>query len=385
MRIGLVCPYDLGHPGGVQGQVLGLATELARRGHEASVLAPGRPGTHADDVLADDLVVDAGRSVPVPANGSVARLALDPRTAARARRWLDRLRPHVVHVHEPGVPLLGPAAVRAARGRDVPVVVTFHAARPSHPTDPALGRLLRLVLGRPTTSTAVSRVARELARSLYGVDPVVVPNALDVAAFAAPRGSGAAAGTGVGTGLPHGLPDELRDGAPTVLFLGRRDEPRKGLDVLRAALPRLRDDVPGVRLVLAGPGRARVDGAVDLGEVDGATRAALLHTCDVLVAPHTGRESFGIVLVEAMAAGAPVVASDLPAFREVVGAAGVLVPVGDPAALARALGLVLTDRRRARQLGTAGAERAKRWDRGVVTDRWLEVYDRACRPPRDGS
>ncbi len=373
MRVALVCPYDLGRPGGVQGQVLGLAAQLRRRGHEVGVLGPGRPGPHVDETLPASVVSSAGRGVAVPANGSVAGVALAPATSRRVRAWLDRVRPDVVHVHEPGVPALGPAAVRGARARAVPVVATFHAARPAQATDPLLRALLRGLLGPLPVTTAVSASARDLAASLCGTDPELVPNAVDVPGLAARPG-------------PDGLlPPPLRDGAPTLLLLGRRDEPRKGLDVLREALGPLRTVVPGVRLVLAGPGRTRVDGAVDLGEVDASTRRALLHTCDVLVAPHTGRESFGIVLVEAMAAGTPVVASDLPAFREVLGGAGLLVPAGDPGALAAALAEVLTDDARRATLGARGADRARRWDWGLVTDRWERVYDRACRAPGGGS
>lgn len=373
MRVGLVCPYDLGHPGGVQGQVHGLAAELLRRGHEVSVLGPGRPGSYVGAVLPGTLVTSVGRSVAVPVNGSVARLALAPATPQRVRAWLRRVRPDVVHVHEPGVPLLGLAAVRAAVAAGLPVVATFHAARPAQATDAAVGAFLRGLLGPLSTPTAVSRTARASARSLYRLDAELVPNAVDVRGLAARPDADDA------------LPQALRDGAPTVLFLGRRDEPRKGLDVLERALPALRAAVPGVRVVLAGPGRARVAGTVDLGEVDGRTRHALLHTCDVLVAPHTGRESFGIVLVEAMAAGTPVVASALPAFRDVVGDAGLLVPVRDPDALARALTGVLTDEGCATGLACRGAERARRWDWTVVTDRWEEVYDRACRASSGGS
>ncbi|AXH95304.1 glycosyltransferase family 4 protein [Ornithinimicrobium avium] len=362
MRVGLVCPYDLGHPGGVQGQVLGLAGHLAERGHTVSVMAPGRPAT---GTLPGAAVRSAGRGHPVPANGSVARLALGPAVTARVAAWLELLSPDVLHVHEPGTPGLGTSAVRRARQAGVPTVTTFHAARPGCGADRVLGPVLRRRLGPLPVTTAVSESAAQLARSLYGVDPEVLPNAIDVAAHARADAL-----------LPR--PPGMVAGAPTVLFLGRRDEPRKGLDVLAAALPLLRQLVPGVQVVLAGPGRTRVDGTVDLGEVDGPTRLALLHTCEVLVAPHTGRESFGIVLAEAMAAGTPVVASSLPAFAEVVGDAGLLVPVGDPDVLARAVATVLTDRRLALELGERGAARARRWDWAEVVERWEQVYDRAC-------
>ncbi len=366
MRVGLVCPYDLGRPGGVQAQTLGLAARLVERGHVVSVLAPGRPSADARGALPEAALRSCGPGVAVPANGSVARLALGPAVPRRTASWLSDVAPDVLHVHEPGTPGLASVAVRLARRRGVPVVATFHAARPASGADRVLGATLRSVLGPLPTSTAVSAAAAELARALYGVAPLVVPNALDVAAHARP------------TPAP-GRPTGVHEGAPTVLFLGRRDEPRKGLEVLAAALPELRRRVPRVQVVLAGPGRTRVAGAVDLGEVDGPTKLALLHTCDVLVAPHTGRESFGIVLAEAMAAGTPVVASALPAFAAVVGDAGLLVPVGDPGALARALARVLTDRLLAADLRAGGPRRASRWDWAQVVSCWEQVYDRACR------
>ena len=372
MRIGIVCPYDLGRPGGVQGQVLGLAAELRSRGHQVSVLGPGRPAR----VLPEEHVVSAGTSRPVRGNGSVAHLAVGPTVPGRVDRWLARTRPDVVHVHEPATPGLGIAAVRRSRAAGLPVVATFHASRPVGRTARAGGPLVRRVLGPLALATAVSPQAWQVAHEQYLLDPVVVPNGLDVASYR--RGAAGRAGP------PATAPDP-QDGPPTVLFLGRRDEPRKGLPVLAEALPSLRQRVPEVRVVLAGPGSTTLPRAVDVGEVTEEEKLALLHTSDVLVAPHTGRESFGIVLAEAMAAGTPVVASDLVAFRDVVGDAGLLVPPRDAAALAAALASVLTDGRLADELRSRAARRVERWDWPVLADRWEDLYDRASGARRTGS
>lgn len=371
MRIGLVCPYDLGRPGGVQGQVLGLAEELLRRGQEVAVLGPGRsPGPELPHVTS------AGPGRAVRGNGSVAHLAVGPTVPAQVERWLASARPDLVHVHEPATPGLGITAVRRTRAAGLPVVATFHADRPVGRTARASGPVVRRVLGPLALSTAVSPQAWRVAREQYHLDPLVVPNGLDVTAY-----------------LPRpGLdPVELRASAglegegPVVLFLGRRDEPRKGLPVLVEALPRLRRLVPEVRVVVAGPGRVRVPEVEDVGTVSEERKRALLRAADVLAAPHTGRESFGIVLAEAMAAGTPVVASALPAFRQVLGEAGVFVPPSDPTALADALGAVLGDGELAGRLRDQGRERVGRWDWAVLGDRWEELYDGAFGARRTGS
>ncbi|GGK76410.1 glycosyltransferase family 4 protein [Ornithinimicrobium pekingense] len=362
MRIGLVCPYDLSRPGGVQAQVLGLAEGLLERGYDVSVLGPGQlPGP------APGHVVSAGPSRAVRANGSVAHLAVGPSVPRRVERWLERARPDVVHVHEPATPGLAVTAVRRARAAGLPVVATFHASRPVGRAARAGGPLVRRVLGPLAVTSAVSRQAWRVAHEQYHLDPVIVPNALDVGSYRRPDPLQAQGGD------PHDAPQG--DRRPTVLFLGRRDEPRKGLPVLVEALPELRALVPGLRVVLAGPGRVTVAGADDVGEVDESGKRALLHTSDVLVAPHTGRESFGIVLAEAMAAGTPVVASDLLAFRDVLGDAGLLVPPRDASALARAVASVLTDPALAADLRRRGARRVQRFDWPVVVDRWEELYD----------
>lgn len=361
MRIGLVCPYDLGHPGGVQVQVLGLAEGLLARGHHVTVLGPGRPPG-----AAPAYVVSAGPSRAVRGNGSVAHLAVGPSVPRRVDRWLERERPDVVHVHEPATPGLAVTMVRRARAAGLPVVATFHASRPVGRAARAGGPLVRRVLGPLVVTSAVSRQAWRVAHEQYHLNPVIVPNAIDVASYRRPTPRAALAAA------PQDGPDGPR--RPTVLFLGRRDEARKGLPVLVEALPEMRALVPGLRVVLAGPGRASVAGADDVGEVDEAGKRALLHTSDVLVAPHTGRESFGIVLAEAMAAGTPVVASDLLAFRDVLGDAGLLVPTRDASALARAVASVLTDPVLAGDLRRRGTRRVGRFDWPVVVDRWEELY-----------
>lgn len=363
MRIGLVCPYDLGHPGGVQAQVLGLADGLRRRGYGVSVLGPGHLPAPAPGY-----VVSAGPSRAVRANGSVAHLAVGPSVPRRVERWLERARPDVVHVHEPATPGLAVTAVRRARAGGLPVVATFHASRPVGRAARAGGPLVRRVLGPLVVSSAVSRQAWRVAHEQYHLDPVIVPNAIDVDAYRRPDVPEERTTARPAPDAPQG---ERR---PTVLFLGRRDEPRKGLPVLAQALPELRSLVPGLRVVVAGPGRGTLPDAEVVGEVDEARKLTLLHTSDVLVAPHTGRESFGIVLAEAMAAGTPVVASDLLAFRDVLGDAGVLVPPRDASALAAAVASVLTDRVLAEELRRRGCRRVWRFDWAVVVDRWEELY-----------
>ena len=363
MRVGIACPYTWDVPGGVQAHVRDLAENLLALGHEVSVLTP------VDDPDAADLppwVVPAGRAVPVPYNGSVARLVFGPLSLARTRRWLREGAFDVLHVHEPTVPSVSMLACLAARG---PMVATFHTATARSRALQVFGTALQPVLEKVIGRIAVSPAARRVVVEHLGGDAVLVPNGVDVARFAGAQ------------------PLPGRPAGPTVVFLGRLDEGRKGLAVLLEALPELVRLVPDVRLLVAGPGRADdVREAVPaslrdrvelLGLVSDADKPRVFASGHVYCAPNTHGESFGIVLVEAMAAGTPVVASDLEAFRRVLqdGRAGVLVPVGDPGALAAALGSLLQDAPRRAALAARAGRAVQRYDWSSVTAQIVAVYE----------
>lgn len=296
--VALVCPYSLDRPGGVATHVTGLAAWLRTRGHRAVVIAPGT-GEATDELRL------LGRALSLPFNGSVAHLGVTPRQAQQARAALADA--DVVHVHEPLTPGVAYAAARAARGR---LVVTHHA----HYRPGLLGLPLRLraALLPPRVGIAVSRAAATTARAVTGADAAVVPNA--VALPPAPSG-----------------PREER----LVVFLGRLDEPRKGYPTF-AALAR---QVPEARFVAIGPGDGGGGPVEHLGPLSDAERDAWLGRASVLVAPNRFGESFGMVLIEALARGCAVVASDLPAFREVVDDPAVagFFPVDDVAVAAERL------------------------------------------------
>lgn len=361
MRIGLVCPYGLDVPGGVQTHVRDLALHLIGAGHEVSVLAP----VDDPDTLLPDFVVPAGHTVPVPYNGSVARLAFGPRVAARVRRWVRDGEFDVLHVHEPASPSLGLIACWAATG---PVVATFHTANPHSRAMTAASAILSTALDKVGARIAVSEQARRTIVDHLDANAVVIPNGIYTRPFAAARPA---------------VRDP--DRPPTIAFLGRIDESRKGLSVLLDAVGAVLQRHPGARVLVAGRGdvaewTARGPGASPavefLGPVDDAGKARLLGTADVYVAPHTGQESFGIVLIEAMAAGAAVVASDLPAFSDVLdgGRAGVLFPTGDAGALADAVSDLLADPVRREAVAAVGRDTAARYDWSVVGERIEAVY-----------
>ncbi len=365
MRIGLVCPYSWDVPGGVQFHVRDLAEHLIATGHDVSVLAPAD-----DDQPLADYVVPAGRAIPVPYNGSVARVLFGPVSAARVRRWVGDGDFEVLHVHEPAAPSLSLLACWAAAG---PIVGTFHTSSLRSRAMAAMYPLLYPALEKIGGRIAVSEDARRTLVEHLGGDPVLIPNGVFVDRFAAAR--------------PR---DEWCSEGGTLVFLGRVDEPRKGLATLFAALPEVLRRRPRARLLVAGPSNngdsedllaamaPEVRKAVTmLGQVDDADKASLLRSADVYVAPNTGGESFGIVLAEAMAAGAVVVASDLDAFRRVLdgGRCGVLVPVGDAAALAGTLVQVLADQPLRDRLRASAREVVARYDWGTVASQVLAVYE----------
>ena len=359
MRIGIVSPYSFDVPGGVQNHIVDLAEALIDLGHQVSVLAPAD-----EDAELPSYVVPAGRAMPLPYNGSVARIAFGPVSTARVRRWLARGKFDVLHVHEPLTLSLSLLAVLSARG---PVVATFHTAMVRSRALAAAQGFLQLVVEKITARIAVSELARKVQVEHLGGGAVEIPNGVAVAKFA--------------TASP--FPGKA---GPTLGFLGRFTESRKGFELLRTAFVTLARQRPELRLLVAGPGdRADLydDIPADLhprveflGLVSEADKARMLRSVDVYVAPNTGGESFGMILTEAMAAGATIAASDLDAFRRVLdgGRAGALFPTGDAGALTELLAELLDDPERRRELAAAARTAVEAFDWPSVANRVLEVY-----------
>ncbi|MFC7492243.1 MULTISPECIES: glycosyltransferase family 4 protein [unclassified Knoellia] len=365
MRIGLVCPYAYDVPGGVQFHVRDLAEYFIAQGHDVSVLAP----VDDDATSLPAYVTSCGRAVPVRYNGSVARLTFGPVTSSRVSRWLEDGEFDVLHLHEPVTPS---ASLMALWASSEPVVATFHTSNLRSRAMHAANPLLRPSTEKIRARIAVSEEARGTVRRHLGGDAYIIPNGVDTKRFA-PDGA-----VTRWTGTPE---------RPTLAFLGRIDEPRKGLAVVVAAMPAILDALPGARLVVAGPGEVdeiseRLDPSVRaatefLGSVSEEDKVALLRSADLYVAPHTGGESFGIVLVEAMASGAPVLASDLQAFTAVLGAdpAGRTFPNGDSAALAAAAIDLIGSPEERQRLREVGLRRARSFDWTVVAERVMAVYE----------
>lgn len=336
IRVGLVSPYDLSVPGGVQAQVLGLARYLSQQGDHTLVIGPGLP--------AGVRGVDLGATISIPGNGSKVPLSLDPRT----RHWIRSavLDLDLLHVHEPLMPLVSLFANHAGP----PVIGTFHAA-----PGPAVRfgyrftrPLLRLATGNTVALSAVSETAASVLGP--GAQIRIIPNGIEVAA----------------------LQSDVARNTKRIAFLGR-DEPRKGLGVLLDAWDVVRARHPDAELTVMGAERDRSD-VTWMGRVDDRTKARVLNSSAIFVAPQLGGESFGIVLLEAMAAGAAVVASDLESFKSVANGAAVHFPVGDSVALASALGDLLSDPDRREVLAASGQTRAAEYDWDVVGPRYRDLY-----------
>jgi len=360
VRVALACPYAWDDPGGVQVHVRELADRLRDRGHDAVVVTPARAP------IADPHVVRVGGPIDVPYNASNAPIGPRPWSRRRVREVLAAFGPDVVHAHQPTAPSTGMWATLEARA---PVVGTFHSGAGRARLYDLAAPLLRRVTRRLAVRIAVSRRAEAFERARIGGTFEIVPNGVDVGRFA--------------SAAPADLPDGRR-----LLFVGRLDA-RKGFTIAVQAFGRLAAREGDLRLIVAGDGperaavaalppdlRARV---TMLGAVPNAQLPAIAVACDLYLGPSTGGESFGVVLIEAMAAGLPVVASDTPGYDEVVhdGVDGLLVPPSDPEALAVAAGRVLDDPELGARLAAAGRDRAKDFDWPAVVDRIEALYRRA--------
>ena len=361
LRIGLLCPYSLTTPGGVQGQVMGLARALRKMGHEVRVLGP------CDGAPPDTFVTPIGESLPTVANGSIAPLAPDPSAALRTIRVLRDEQFDVLHIHEPLTP---GASITALVMRTAPIVATFHAAGESL-SYKYLSAPLKGFASAIDHRVAVSKDAVLLAQRYIGGDYQILPNGVELDRFIA---------SSQNTSITHGDSSLIRR---SIFFCGRH-EPRKGLEVLLQAHATLPDNVD-LWIASEGPETERLkrEWAGDsrimwLGRISDAEKAKRLSQADVFCAPSLGGERFGVVLIEAMAAATPIVASALDGYMNVATheVDALLVEPNDPAALEAALRRILLDQELAHRLVHRGQERATGFSMVQLASTYVDIYRR---------
>ena len=362
LNIGLVSPYGWDAPGGVQVHIRDLAHLLIREGHRVSVLAP----VEDEDALRDEFVVPAGRPIPIPYNGAVARVLFGPVAASRVRQWISQNDFDLLHIHEPAIPSLGLLACSLSDG---PMVGTFHVAAERIRIAFAIVPIVEPIIERLRARIAVSEVARSTLLTHVDTDAVVIPNGIDLASFAdaSPR-----------------LEWQL---GKTIGFIGRFAEKRKGLSLLFEAVPAIVDRHPDLRILIAGPGESEealewIDPSLHsritfLGMLSDEEKRQFFKSVDLYIAPNTGGESFGIILAEAMATGAAILASDLPAFRFVLddGRWGRHFRTGDCMDLAKKASELLDDPKTLEEMAAKSHQGAERFDWPVVGRQILDVYD----------
>lgn len=362
LRIGIICPYSWDFPGGVQNHVRDLAEFLISNGHYVEVLAPA---TESEDL--PEYVVSAGRAISIPYNGAVARILFGVVANNRVRSWIHEGNFDLMHLHEPAIPSLSLLACWAGEGA---MVGTFHAAAKYQKAIVAIGPILEPVIEKLSARIAVSESARLTLTAHLETDAIVIPNGI--------------------------YADNYRDGVPrtewqgnTIGFLGRFEEDRKGLPVLLEALPIISRFIPNIRVLIAGPGDSeevleKVDPQLRhrvefLGQISEEDKADFLASVSLYIAPNTGGESFGIILAEAMAGGAAVVASNIPAFADVLGNGqyGALFESEDSENMAKVIIDLLRDDAKRKELAAAGAIHAQRFDWSQVGEEIFEVYELA--------
>ncbi len=360
LKIGIVCPYSWDTPGGVQNHIRDLAEFLISAGHEVSVLAPA-----IDETSLPNYVVSAGKPISIPYNGAVARVLFGPVAFARVRQWISQGEFDLLHLHEPAIPSISLLACWAADG---PMVGTFHAAAKRQKIIFAIGPILEPAIEKLSARIAVSEAARLTLTDHLDTDAVIIPNGIYASRYA------------------NGKKQSKWQGN-TIGFIGRFEEPRKGLSVLVEALPIIARFAPDIKVFVAGPGDPKdVEKSIDpqlrqrfefLGKISEEDKADFMASVSLYVAPNTGGESFGIILAEALAAGACVVASDIPAFDDLLGQGqyGALFVSEDPTELAKVIIDLLRDEQKRRQLSVAGKGRGQSFDWALVAQQIYSVYE----------
>lgn len=367
MKIAQVSPYDVRHPGGVPAHIGHLRAEFERHGHEVVVIAP-RSSKGGVEVAKGFYGI--GRTFEIPGNGSKVRLTFDVTLYNAVKELLRNEQFDIVHLHEPLIPVLPYMVLLNSKSVNV---ATFHAARESNPWYSAFKPYMSFVLGRLDGRIAVSEPARELMGQYFEGPYSIIPNGIDIDRFHAEVAP-----------FPW-----ARDGTPRILFVGRFNESRKGFKYLLRALPLVRQQFPTARLMVVGPGEPeKFDGTMERNEIQGvdflgqATSDELPRyyaSCDVFCAPSIKGESFGMVLLEAMAAGKPVVATNIPGYASVVTheREGILVEPQNPAALALALVRILADRDLRARLTATGLQAITQYAWPTIAAKVLNAYDQA--------
>ena len=360
LKIGIVCPYSWDTSGGVQNHIRDLAEFLIESGHDVSVLAPV-----IDESNLPEYVVNAGKPISIPYNGAVARVLFGPVAFARVRQWISQGEFDLLHLHEPAIPSISLLACWAADG---PMVGTFHAAAKRQKIIFAIGPILEPAIEKLSARIAVSEAARLTLTDHLDTDAVIIPNGIYANRYT------------------DGKTIEKWSGN-TIGFIGRFEEPRKGLSVLIDALPVISRFAPDVKIFVAGPGDpAEVIEGIDpqlrqrfefLGKITESEKADFMSSVAVYVAPNTGGESFGIILAEALAGGACVVASDIPAFDDLLGHGefGALFESESSTELAKVVIDLLRDETKRKELSARGKERSKKFDWTVVAQQIYSVYE----------
>lgn len=375
MKIALVSPYDFAYPGGVCNHISCLEQHLTRLGHEVKIIAPA---SKAVSTLGDRFI-SIGSPRSVPASGSIARITLSPWLSSRIKAVLKRECFDITHLHEPLMPMLCTTVLRLS---NTPNVGTFHASggKPWYSFGTPIGKLLlKKWVNKLDGKIAVSLPAMRYVNTHFPDEYAIIPNGVDVKHFS-----------------PDVAPiEQFCDGKINILFLGRMEK-RKGLNYLLEAYRQVKQEIPNSRLLVVGPGirlrhkyekhvmRHGLKDVVFIGYSSYQDLPRYYKTADIVCSPATGCESFGIILLEAMAVGKPIVASDIEGYASVVthGTEGLLVPPKNAEELAKALLSLMTDKTLREEMGTRGRLKALEYDWDKIARKILDYYTRVLNGPR---